>query len=651
MLEMKKAVVFYDMRGVANEYVAVLRAVSEAGYVPILKEPDSLRDRPTLHAMHAAGIPCIDWDAFVSRSLRERAADESAWRVNDLMTLMSIQDVAPGAALADGGLLSEMGQPFFRSLLRSLEQQVLAIDTLKRVLYTYDVRLIVVGDDHSGASRALVHFAREAQVPTLALGQGWCGSGFKAVAEPALVADYAAVGSWMDRDRLVAAGVASERVYVTGWPGKAELATDGDEQRTQKHEARLRLGMPPDRPVVLLRVPPFEGGSADFVRCFRFSMELHKAALESTRAITGGCQLIVEPAEEEESVLRASGADMASLGNHYKVWLEEEGFGNVYLVRGSNGDSIRAADMVVCVESSHAVAEGMLRGRPVIAVTMDPDASLEHEGLVGPIVVRHLNDLTAAIESLLDDPGRARAVVKRQNQHLADMNHSADGFAAERLARLVMALSRQGEDLDTHAWYELMPDIIAACAAMKTAEQERLAEGILSVRRLRTDHPAEAETKVRELARVFPWHVQPVWELYDLLTSSGQTEESARVIEQFAESFDDTHAPLTILLRLGLIRLSSGNPEGALNAFEQARLQAPHEPAVLTNLGKLYMDTGRHADAFDLLQDACERLPEDPNLSLGFANAAPRARDRDRFRKTTDIFLLMAEGSAPVEAE
>ncbi|MDZ4700585.1 MAG: tetratricopeptide repeat protein [Rhodothermales bacterium] len=648
---MKKGVVFYETSGVANAYMSVLRAASEAGYVPILKEADALRDRPTLHAAHAAGIPCIDWHAFASLPLRERAAVESTRRVNALLTLMKIAEVAPGAASTDGGLLHEVGQPFFRSLLRRLEQQVLAIDTLKRVLHAYDVRLIVVGDDHSDASRAVVHFAREAQVPTLALGEWWYGSGLEAVAEPALFADFAAVGSRLDRDRLVAAGVASDQVFVTGWPGKAEPGAGGNEQRTQKHEARLRLGMPPDRPVILLRVPPFEGVSADFARRFRFSMALHIAALQATRAVQGGCQLIVEPAAEDEALLVAAGADVAGLGKHYEKWLDEEGYGDVYLVRCSNGDAVRAADMVVCLESSHAVVESMLRRRPVIAVTMDPEAALAHEGLVGPLVVRRLPDLTAAIESLLADPGRARAVVQRQNQHLADVNHSADGLAAERLARLVLALCRQGASLDAHAWDEPMPDIIAACAAMKTAEQERLVEGVRAVRRLRTAQPAEAEALVRELARVFPRHAQPVWELYDILTMAGRTEESARLLERFSASFDETHAPLTVLVRLGLIRLRAGNREAALNAFEQARLQAPYEPAVLTSLGKLYMDTGRHAEALDLLRDATGRLPEDPDIWLALAHAARQLDDHETFKKASETYHLLADKPATPEME
>ncbi len=651
MHEMKKGVLFYETRGVANAYVSVLRAVSEAGLVPILKEADALRDRPTLHAAHAAGIPCIDWHAFASRPIREHAVDESTRRVNALLTLMQIPDVAPGAVSADGGLLREVGQPFFRSLLRRIEQQVLAIDTLKRVLHAYDVRLIVVGDDHSDASRAVVHFAREARVPTLALGEGWYGSGLEAVAEPALFADFAALGSRLDRDRLVAAGVASEQVFVTGWPGKAEPGAGGDEQRTQKHQARLRLGMPPDRPVVLLRVPPFDGASADFVRRFRFSMALHSAALRATQAVQGGCQLIVEPAPEEEATLVAAGADVAGLGKHYEAWLEEEEYGDVYLVRGSNGDAVRAADMVVCLESSHAVVEAMLRRRPVIAVTMDPDAALAHEGLVGPLVVRRLDELTAAIESLLADPGRAHAVVQRQNQHLADVNHSADGLAAERLSRLVLALGHQGASLDAHGWDEPMPDIIAACAAMKTAEQERLVDGVRAVRRLRSAQPAEAEALARELARVFPKHAQPVWELYDMLTMAGQAGESARLLEHFAASFDTTHAPLTVLVRLGLIRLREGNREAALNAFEQARLQAPYEPAVLTSLGKLYMDTGRHAEALHVLHDASERLPEDPDIWLGLAHAARNLDDRETFKKASETYHLLADKPASPETE
>ncbi|MEZ4701577.1 MAG: tetratricopeptide repeat protein [Rhodothermales bacterium] len=634
---MKRGILFYETRGAGRAYVAVMRTVSEAGFVPILKEADALRERPTLHAAHAAGVPCLDWHAFRTPALRARAAAEAARRVDALQA-----QAAAGAP----SVMQEAGAPFFRSLRRRVEEQILAIDTLKRVLHAYDVRLIVVGDDHSDAARAVVRFARDARVPTLALGEGWYGNGLEAVPYPSLFADYAAVGSRLDRDRLVEAGVPAEQVFVTGWPGKAEPGGGIDEERARMRDARLKLGMAPDRPAVLLRVPPFAGDAADFASRFRFAVALHEAALAATRVVQGGFQLIVEPAPEEEAGLAAAGVDPTALTRAYEAWLEAQGYRDVFVVRGTAGEAVRAADMIVCLEPSHAVVEGMLRRRPVIAVSMYPDRPLAHQGVEGPLVVRRLERLPEAIAAILMDPGRAKAVVQRQNQHLADVNHSADGLAAERLSRLVLAMGRQG-GLDAREWDEPMPDIIAACAAMKAAENERLLDGVRIARRLRTTDPNEAEIQIRELARIFPRHAQPVWELYDQLRMSGRGDEAETMLQAYAASFNENHPPVTVLVRVGLIRLRHGDRDGALDAFEQARLQAPYEPAVVTSLGKLYMDAGRHAEAVDLLADASERLPDDADVWLGLAHAARHVDDRETFRRASEHYHQLADRQDP----
>jgi tetratricopeptide (TPR) repeat protein len=623
MREMKKGIVFYEPRGATGAYVSLFRSLTEAGFVLILKEAEGEGDRATLQAAHAAGIPCLDWRAFGPRSLRERAAEEGARRAEGLR---------PHSPYA-----KEEGAPFFRSLRRFLDRQILDIDILKRILHAYDVRLLVVGEDREGATNGVLGFAREAHVPTLASSSGAAALGFGVEAFSIRRADYVAVGSLLERDRLVAAGLSASQVFVTGWLGRVE-SNSGNEEGAAR-EARLALGLAPDRPVVLLRIPPFDGTVPDFIARFRFAPALLDAALAATRAVPGGIQLIVEPDAREASSLAAAGGQVEVADRAYRAWLDGQGHRDVVLARPNGAPhAARAADMIVCLEQSHALVEAMMSRRPTIAVSLLPEWPLAHGGLAGPLVVRRLDDLAPAIEALIADPGRARAVVQRQNQHLVDVQHSADGLAAERLGRLVLALCRQGPRIDAQEWDEPVAEIIAARAAMRAAESERLLDGVRAARRLRGSDPGEAEAQIRDLARAFPRYAQPVWEWYDQLVQAGRVEEAERLLAAFVATFTEGYAPLTVLVRLGLLRLRAGDREGALDAFEQARLQAPYEPAVLTSLGKLYMDTGRYAEAVTLFQDATDILPDEPDIWLGLAHAARHVDDRDTFIRATERY-------------
>jgi tetratricopeptide (TPR) repeat protein len=104
------------------------------------------------------------------------------------------------------------------------------------------------------------------------------------------------------------------------------------------------------------------------------------------------------------------------------------------------------------------------------------------------------------------------------------------------------------------------------------------------------------------------------------LAAAGRPEDAAAAYQGALAVNPDLEAAY-----LGLAELYSAalnQPGKALEAANQARKIAPQSPRAAAALGTLNFRLGKHEDAFNLLQEAARKIPDDPGVQYDFAWAA-----------------------------
>ncbi len=95
-----------------------------------------------------------------------------------------------------------------------------------------------------------------------------------------------------------------------------------------------------------------------------------------------------------------------------------------------------------------------------------------------------------------------------------------------------------------------------------------------------------------------------------LYRDSGRLDEAIRQAERMIEVTPENELAATYLL-LGSLHETSGNPEKAIEVYEQAVTATPGSPQALSALGNLYLQEQRLEDAVDTFEALAQLVPDD----------------------------------------
>ena len=270
--------------------------------------------------------------------------------------------------------------------------------------------------DRNTFAAPLILAARSLGIQTFTLVHGMINGPF---GYTPLVADR--VFAWGNRgkDTLMEYGVDADRIEVAGHP-----ALDRANSSAHRREILEGVGLPPDRPVVLLATNPINHDSRR-----RFA-ESFCGALHDN----GDVSLIVRlhPSEKPSfyEPLRAVFPRVIFLENS----------------RWNLDESLAAADIVVCHNSGYAL-DAMVKRRPVVVLDTIPEPLLGTEAIIvegGCPVARSSRELADTVDRVLSDKAFCRHITDRADRFIGSTYETLGDEAAARIARSIKNSVRNG---------------------------------------------------------------------------------------------------------------------------------------------------------------------------------------------------------------
>jgi hypothetical protein len=396
-----------------------------------------MNDTPLRRALLTAGRPVRRWEEFEPGDLAARVEREMARIASGFAEALQTAEGRRAFDAAAGNVVAVAGRAIFESLLGMLARQVALIETFELLRGALEPRLVVLGCDNNHLERSLVGAARAAGVPSLQLAHGLNPRiRLRFAGEMHTVyADHVAVFGDRARRNLVADGNAPERVLVTGAPGWDALYRP--EVRVERVEARRRLSLDPDRPVVLFLPSCWQGHSRVFgFNALRFAATT-AALFRALRTSAPSAQLVIRPHPGERALTHLSPAELEAWIRSYEAWVRSEHGIDARVVLDRKTEVIRAADVALSPCGSSVIPEVMILERPIVLVRgwEGDDLYCEADGVLSV----EAEDLAGALGRVLHDDALCDEMLARQARALPDLNYGHDGHAQDRVADLVLA--------------------------------------------------------------------------------------------------------------------------------------------------------------------------------------------------------------------
>jgi|GEM_PF-1327582 len=417
------------------DYLPLIRTLAGQGFNLVMNTT------PLSGEAKATGIRFRPFEEFITPEIEAHAQREAA-RISTALLENTNQEMTLQAFASPlGNFLPHTGQAFFDQLLSTVTKGIVIIEALDNLLSQGDLRLTILDCDNDCAQRTLVNYLRLQGVPSLHLAHGLYPKPQIHVAGEVdrLYSDYLTVFGTRARENCLRCGNPPERVFITGNPLWDSLYTPA--ARISTREARRRLGLDPDRPVVLFCSSYAEGSSAYFRSRTQQMQDIHEAVMQNLAPLSPHVQLVVRPHPGELNRAPISAAQRDWVIKAYQRWLEQTGVFSPHLSFGNKIDAIRAADLVIVAHQSTVIPEAMILEKPVIMVTLLKDYPTIYTESDGIIVVDEEEKL-AGLADLIASPSARAAMVQRQNTVLPELNHGHDGRAMERVAELIGRLAR-----------------------------------------------------------------------------------------------------------------------------------------------------------------------------------------------------------------
>ncbi len=368
------------------------------------------------------------------------------------------------------------------------------VDAFRRAAEAYDIRVVVVSEDHRRDNRTLVALARAAGIPILQVIHS-VPTGSTMPLEP-VTTEYAAVFSEHTREQYLRLGAKPESMVITGNPAwDAFLRPPLPNHRRDVCRA---MGLDSERPIVTYAITATAALSTTFAAYPRHHLELAEAVTRqfvTLSRVHPEWQFLLRPrpglhdAEPFETMLAAMPAASRR---------------TITLDRNSPYNAMVVSDVVLSTQSNMGI-EAILMGKPSINVDIEAAGSAIYREGLGPLFderdavvqARTEDEIGAAIERALTDRESQRRFFERRPYSMRKFNGACDGRATERVVELIVNLGRAAGG--PHPFYATELGLRADADRYNAAGEDAFARGELheAVRAF-----TEAASRYRRDARI-----------------------------------------------------------------------------------------------------------------------------------------------------
>ena len=462
------AVLFHDTSWGGDAHIPIIRGVAKAGYTPIIK--DYRPDKSYLGRLLDDGVECLDWDEFVSDSMRTAAQRESANRIERLLKMLEDTESRQPFSSPSGNFLTKRAHIFFKALMDRMSDQMLNLDTLSAIVERHELHLIVLGYDFLDHSRSVIAWARERKIATLGLSQFFGGHHPEVLDPlakkrngempllveelpngiPAVYADFTAVEGQLAAERLERWGAERDTLFVTGsvkadpWYPIVDVAED------ERVVYRDRLGLRTEAPAILACLPFSHERVNVYSIAARYAKAYREALLKTN--IDTGAQLILAPEPAELRNLRWPVEQLRDLYAMYVAELRAQGIEDVIVLQSPMDDALKASTLAIAPAHSSILPRLMIAGLPVIASLIHREQHMLYEPDSGVLLAEEPTEIPEIVAGLLKDAARLENIRERQFAYLHRVNFNHDGKARERLGHLILKLARRKGDYKAFQW-------------------------------------------------------------------------------------------------------------------------------------------------------------------------------------------------------
>lgn len=395
---------------------------------------DTRRSRMGHDRLKQYGDRIISIDSLLSREQSDFANKKTSEIISICTKVFSNPEWAgylSSKAIHDSPLFSAVAD---KSLRLNLPVEFVLISMLNAVLRDYAIEMVVVNEDVTIEGRTAVEWARNSGIPSLHLSHGAEINSLKPLLiHSRLHADFVAVGGDRSAEAYYEAGIAKDRVCVTGDPACDKYADLTSRRSAVKAFLQNKYELQPNRPLIV-----FATTWSSTLTAFSDPF-LHERTLSM---FVKSARVLVGKGKDWQFVVKDRPPTHIEGEKTLQRLLLEEGL-DAARFRFSNADTeswVLAAEVLVAVNSVILV-EGMIAGTPVINLTTDfgllfgPCFEVD-SGVSEVFSVEALSD---SIERLVEDEAFRVQSIAALERSAPRYNLGLDGGGAGRVVNAIMA--------------------------------------------------------------------------------------------------------------------------------------------------------------------------------------------------------------------
>jgi hypothetical protein len=378
------------------------------------------------------GAPYRSLSSFLTEGHMQRVCDEARERghaVAESIGRESCRSRYPGIS---DDVWHDVHARVIQSLEQRLARHMVLVEGLRACAAACDLRAVLVSTDYFNDTKALVLAAKRLGVPSIHLLHGFPYGCRNLHDEP--LADVVAAYSEHAKSIYVDYGMDPDRIVVTGNPEWDVYA--GPLDVLPKPALCTKLGLSPDKPIILAALTAPHGHSAVSVREQGYAMDTARCILESIAQLQ-------QAHPDWQVLLRPHPFRFRDDAPKLQAMADELGLKDAHIDKELPQYGIAVADCVICTNSNHGI-QAVLAGVPVLNVALSAHGKgTLNEGL-GPLfdeqdavdTVREIDAIGPAIEGALGDKvyedfnAKRAATVRR-------FNYANDGNGLARFCTLV----------------------------------------------------------------------------------------------------------------------------------------------------------------------------------------------------------------------
>ena len=381
---------------------------------------------PLVRRLNAKDICCIMDESQLFHMAQGLGLGVEVWNVEGIEHIE--RDHLSLVHSIDSELIKAGYSPEFRknaySLFRNAMEGLATFDCTRKAK---DVKVLVQAADCLAHQRPVLELARRYGIPSVHIMHGCYFEVTPWVVAGELrhcYSDTTCVFGQQDKDILVEHGNDPDKILVTGSPFWDSLYKP--RVRMSKEEARRQLGLPMDRPVVLLLSTHTEP-TWNWADWLRQQHACHREVIKQCKELNA--VLVVRPHPLEVNP-QAHPDILRRVIGRYEHVVKSEGV-DVYVELKDRNVAVRACDVCVFPIPSSAMVECMILERPIALYGSTPGCNttyLYRDGIeVGELKLGEKID-------------QSDMIVGKQSKSLPYLNHMNDGKSSDRIADLISSL-------------------------------------------------------------------------------------------------------------------------------------------------------------------------------------------------------------------